>query len=83
MAQTADVIVLPRQGIDRFVTDGKASSGNVTVLARAGLGVAVRKGALKPDIATPEALKRALIDAKSVTYLDPGGGGRAAFILPK
>ena len=73
--QTADVIVLPRQGIDRFVAEGKASSDKVTVLARAGIGIAVRQGAPKPDIATPEALKRALLEAKSVTYLDPGGGG--------
>jgi molybdate transport system substrate-binding protein len=37
--------------------------------------VAVRKGALTPDISTPETLKRALLAAKSITYLDPAGGG--------
>lgn len=73
--ETADVIVLPRQGIDGFVKDGKAGASNVTVLARSGLGVAVRKGAAKPDISTPEVLKRTLLAAKSITYLDPAGGG--------
>lgn len=81
--QTADVVILPRQGIDRFVTDGKTSSDNVTALARAGIGVAVRQGAPKPDITTPEGLKRALIDAKSVTYLDPGGGGTSGIHFTK
>ena len=67
--------ILPRQGIDRLVGPGTARSTSVTVLARAGIGLAVRKGALKPDIATPQALKHALLEAKSVTYLDPAGGG--------
>jgi molybdate transport system substrate-binding protein len=57
------------------VKEGKASAGTVTVLARAGYAVVVRKGAPKPDIATPEALKRALLAAKSITYLDPAAGG--------
>ena len=48
--ETADVVVIPRQGIDSFVKDGKAAAGNVTVVARSGMGVAVRKGAPKPDI---------------------------------
>lgn len=73
--ETADVVAIPRQGIDRLVKDGTASGDTVTVLARAGIGVVVRKGAPKPDISTPEALKRALLAAKSITYLDPAAGG--------
>jgi molybdate transport system substrate-binding protein len=73
--EAADVVVIPRQGVERLVQDGKASAGSVTVLARAGIGVVVRKGASRPDIATPEALKQALLAAKSVTYLDPAAGG--------
>jgi molybdate transport system substrate-binding protein len=69
------VVILPRQGINRLVGPGTARSTSVTVLARAGIGLAVCKGALKPDIATPQALKHALLEAKSVTYLDPAGGG--------
>ena len=73
--ETADVVAIPRQGIDRLVKDGTANGDTVTVLARAGIGVVVRKGAPKPDISTPEALKRALLAAKSITYLDPAAGG--------
>jgi molybdate transport system substrate-binding protein len=69
--ESADVVIIPRQGIDSFVKDGKAAAGNVTVIARSGIGVAVRKGAPKPDISSPEALKRTLLAATSITYGDP------------
>jgi len=73
--ETFDVVITPRQGIDGFVKDGKASADNVTVVARSGIVVAVRKGAPKPDISSPEALKRTLLAAKSITYGDPALGG--------
>jgi molybdate transport system substrate-binding protein len=81
--ETADVVVIPRQGIDRLVKDGKANASTVTVLARAGIGVIVRKGAPKPDISTAEALKRALLAAKSITYLDPAAGGTSGVHFAK
>jgi molybdate transport system substrate-binding protein len=73
---TADVVVIPQQGIDSFVKDGKAAAYNATVVARSGIGVAVRKGAQKPDISSPEALKRTLLAAKSITYSNPALGDR-------
>ena len=73
--ETADVVVIPRQGIDGFVKSGKAAAGNATVIARSGIGVVVRKGAPKPDISSSEALKRALLTAKSIAYPNPELGG--------
>jgi len=66
--ETADVVILPQQGIDGFVKDSKVIAGSVRVLARSGMAVAVRKGAPKPDISSPEALKRTLLAARSITY---------------
>jgi len=66
--QTADVVIIPQQGMDGFLKDGKVTVGSVHILARSGMAVAVRKGAPKPDISTPEALRRALLAAKSITY---------------
>lgn len=81
--ETADVVIIPREGIDGFVKDGKAAASNVTVIARSGIGVAVRKGATKPDISSPEALKRTLLAAKSITYVDPASGGASAIHFAK
>ena len=46
-------------------------------LATVAVGAAVRKGAPKPDISTPEGLKMALLAAKSITYPNPAGGAAA------
>ena len=58
------------------------ASGNVvanteTPLASVAVGVAVRKGAPKPDISTPEAVKRMLLAAKSISYPDAASGAAA------
>jgi molybdate transport system substrate-binding protein len=58
------------------------SSGNVvantaTPLASVALGLAVRPGAAKPDVSTPEAVKRTLLAAKSVSYPNAAGGAAA------
>lgn len=55
------------------------ASGNIdpkseTTLANLVLGLAVKKGAPKPDISTPEALKQALLSAKTIAYVDPAIG---------
>jgi len=79
----ADVVVIPRQEIDGFVKDGKAAAGNVTVVARSGMGVAVRKGAPRPDISSPEALKRTVLAAKSITYGNPAHGSASGIHFAK
>jgi len=81
--ETADVVIIPRQGIDSIVKDGKAAAGNVTDIARSGVVVVVRKGAPKPDISSPEALKRALLAAKSITYGNPADGGASTIHFVK
>lgn len=81
--ETADVVIIPRQGIDGLVKDGKAAAGNVTVLASSSIVVVVRKGAPKPDISSPDALKRALLAAKSITYGNPADGGASSIHFAK
>jgi molybdate transport system substrate-binding protein len=54
-----------------------------TAIARTGIGICVRKGALRPDVSTPEALKRALLAAKSIAHTAPAGGGITAAHIMK
>jgi molybdate transport system substrate-binding protein len=76
--ETADVIIFPRQSIDHLVKDGKASAVSVTDIARSSMGVAVRKGAPKPEISSTDSFKRAMLAAKSINIPDPARGGVAA-----
>jgi molybdate transport system substrate-binding protein len=48
--ETSDVVIIPRQGIDGIVKDGKATAGTVTEIARSGVVVIFRKGAPKPRL---------------------------------
>jgi molybdate transport system substrate-binding protein len=69
------VAILPRSAFDPVVTAGKIAAGSAVTVARSLVAVAVRRGAPKPDISSPEALKRALLAATSIVYPDPARGG--------
>ena len=75
--QPFDLAILTPAAIDDLIKAGKVASGSRTTLARAGLGLAVRAGAPKPNIATNESFKRALVDAKSIAYVKEGASGMA------
>jgi molybdate transport system substrate-binding protein len=70
-----DAAILTAEAIDALIERGKAVAGSRVDLARSGIGVAVRKGAKRPDIASSEALKRALLAAKSVAHSKTGLSG--------
>jgi molybdate transport system substrate-binding protein len=59
------------------LASGNVVASSATPLASVAVGAAVRKGASKPDISTPQALKRTLLAAKSIAYPDPAGGAAA------
>jgi molybdate transport system substrate-binding protein len=63
-----DVVIAPPAALDEFAKSGKVDSAARVLLGRVGVGVVVRDGARKPDIATTDALKRAVLDADSVVY---------------
>jgi molybdate transport system substrate-binding protein len=63
-----DAAILASDVIDDLIKQGKIAAGTRTDIARTGMGVGVRAGAPKPDVSTPEALKRTLLSAKSITF---------------
>src|SRR5262245_29293141 len=70
-----DVAVLTPAAVDDLTRKGKIADGSKAALARVGVGVMVKAGAPVPDIGTVDAFKRALLNAKSVAYIDPASGG--------
>lgn len=73
----ADVLILTAPIIDDLAKQGKVAADSKKDVARSGVGVAVKAGAPKPDISTPEALKRAVAAAKSIGYSREGASGVA------
>jgi molybdate transport system substrate-binding protein len=67
-----DVAILTSDAIDNLVKENKASAATRADFARCGVGVAVRSGSPKPDISTPDAFKRTLRAAKSITWAGDG-----------
>jgi len=72
--QSADLLVVTPEVLERLEKDGRAPAGKGTPLARVGIGVAVHEKAPLPDISTPEAMRRTLLAAKSIVYINPKTG---------
>jgi molybdate transport system substrate-binding protein len=70
-----DIVILSASGIDDLAKAGGIAGRSVTALGRVGMGVAIKAGTPRPDIATPEAFKAALLKTRSIAYSDPAGRG--------
>jgi molybdate transport system substrate-binding protein len=71
--EPVDVFLTDAPALDELIKQGKIAGGRID-LGRTGIGIAVRKGAPKPDVSTSEALKRALLAARTVGHASPAGG---------
>jgi molybdate transport system substrate-binding protein len=69
-----DLVITATASAEAFEKEGRWRPGTRHPLARVGIGVAVRDG-VKVDLSTVESTRKALLDAKTVTYSDVGGGG--------
>jgi molybdate transport system substrate-binding protein len=69
-----DLVILSEGGLEALAKDGKLVKGSRVDLARSQIGAAVRKGTPKPDISTVDALKKTLLNAKSIAYSASASG---------
>ena len=79
--EAADVVIAAGPQIEALEKVGKVVAGSRTDLAKAGVGVFVRKDAAKPDIGSVDAFKRAMLAAKSIGWNDPAAGAPVSIYM--
>jgi molybdate transport system substrate-binding protein len=72
--EPADVLIMVGYALGDLVKQGKVIADTRVDLVKSSIGIAVKSGAPKPDISSADAVKRALLDAKSVAYSDSASG---------
>ena len=66
--EAVDVVIVADDALNQLIKNGRVLANSRVELARSGIGMAVRKGAPKPDISSLDALTRTLLQAKSIAY---------------
>jgi molybdate transport system substrate-binding protein len=81
--ETADVAILTPPQIENFAKQGAVAGDSKGNVGKIGIGVAVSKGAAKPDIGSVDSFKRSMLAANSIAYIDPATGGPAGIYLAR
>jgi len=79
----ADLVVTNTEAVDELATAGDVTGNGKTLLMISKVGVAVKAGAPKPDISTPDRLKAALLAAKTVGYSQGASGQHFLTVIEK
>jgi molybdate transport system substrate-binding protein len=78
-----DVLILPTTSLEALSAEGRVTDDSVTPLAKVGIGIVVSLSAPMPNIGNTEALRRTLLDARSVAYIDPASGGTSGIYVAR
>jgi molybdate transport system substrate-binding protein len=81
--ESYDLIIISTSELEDLTRQGKIVAGSRADLAKSGIGIAVRKGAPKPDVSTTDGLKRALLAAKTVGYTSGPSGVYMASLIER
>ena len=81
--EAADMAIVSASGARELIASGKLVAAGVAEIAKSSIGVAVARGAPKPDISSVESFKRAMLAAKSIACSKPVGGGQSGAHLAK
>jgi molybdate transport system substrate-binding protein len=79
----ADVMILNRAGIDTMIKEGRIAAGSDVNLAGSGVAIAVKTGAVHPDISSEAALVKTLLAARATSYSNPAAGGASGIYFAK
>jgi molybdate transport system substrate-binding protein len=72
-----DLAILTPQLVEDLIKEGKIAAGTKVDIATTGIGIAVRAGSPKPDVSTPEAIKRLVLKSKTIGYVKEGASAAA------
>jgi molybdate transport system substrate-binding protein len=72
--EPADVLIMVGYALEDLVKQGKVAADSKVDLVKSPIGIAVKSGAPKPDISSADAVKRALLAAKTIAYSDSASG---------
>jgi len=81
--EMVDIVLIAAPNIDKLISEGRLVAGSRADVAKSGIGVAVRAGLPKPDISSGEAVKKAVLAAKSVAYSSGPSGFYLADLFKK
>src|SRR5271155_3891814 len=72
--EPADVLIMVGYALEDLVKQGKVVAGSKVDLVKSPIGIALKSGTPKPDISSADAVKRALLAAKTIAYSDSASG---------
>jgi molybdate transport system substrate-binding protein len=78
-----DIVILPTANLEALAQEGRVVDDSITPFGKVGVGVAVALSAPQPNIASVEGLRRTLLDARTVAYIDPASGGTSGIYVAK
>ena len=81
--EVVDLVITPAPNIDKLIADGKLVAGSRLDVARSGVGIAVRAGLPRPDVSSADAVKAAVLAAKSVAYSSGPSGAYIAALFER
>jgi molybdate transport system substrate-binding protein len=81
--ETADIVILPVAQIDDLIARGKLIGATKVIVAKSGVGVAIKAGAPKIDLSSSDNLRKALLAAKSIAYSTGPSGAHMADLIKK
>jgi molybdate transport system substrate-binding protein len=76
-----DLVIMTTALVDDEIKAGKLSAESRTFIAKSGLGVSIRSGGKKPNVATVDSFRRALLNAESITFAQQGASAQPFEVL--